>query len=276
MVAWWLALQIVVQAGPWVGLDAEALRQPLAELHAREPNYLNRLLHVSRQFLGAPYQFSPLGEAAPPDADPLFVTNTFDCLSLVEISLAMAAEPQIDRALQRLNGIRYFDGRVDFGQRKHLMESQWIPANSEWLHDITQDVAGDLAVSVHKTITPATWAKRKQALDLNIPKERLPNGTFTWKVVPLDKVNEVAAKIPTGTLLFIVRDDYHSTPYRISHVGIVIQKKAGTFLRHAKDQGVHMVLDMPLADVVKRHQQFVKWPATGVSLYLPKLASPPR
>ena len=274
--AWLVA--VALQAVPWEGRDSAELRQPLAQLHAAEPDYVKRLLTISKQFLGAPYKFSPLGEGVAPDLDPLFVTNEFDCLSLVEISMALASEPDVDRALQRLNGIRYFDGHATFGDRKHLMESQWIPDNTRagWLRDITKEVAGDVAEKVQKTVTPATWAKRKKSEDLAIPSERVPNGTFTWSVVPLDKLNEVAAKIPNGALLFIVRTDYVSIPYRISHVGIVVQKKSGTFLRHAKDQGAHMVLDMPLGDVIKRHQEFVKWPVTGASLYLPQLAAPPR
>lgn len=266
-------------AGPmWVGQNSAQLAEPLKELHQANPDFTRRLLAISQRFVGAPYQFSPLGEGEGVDPDPLFRTDVFDCLSLVEISMALAAEGDIERALQRLNLLRYFAGHVAFGERKHLMESQWIPDNvaAGWLTEITKKVGGELALPVQKTINSKLWAKRKQALDLELPKERVPEGVFAWHAIPLEHVNDVAASIPSGTLLFVVRQDYQSTPYRISHVGIVVQKKGGTFLRHAKDQGVHMVLDMPLADVVKRHQEFVKWPVTGVSLYAPRLAPPPR
>lgn len=256
-------------AGEWVGLSPEALRPKLAELHKAEPDFTKRLLQVSKNFEGAPYVFSPLGEGPghSPDPDPLFRTDVFDCLSLVETSLALAAEPDLTKAEQTLQKIRYSDGRVDFGWRKHFPESQWIPQNAPWLTDITQDVGGALAVRVQKLITPETYATRKQALDLVIPKERVPNGTFRWWVIPLDKVEEVMARIPSGTLLWVVREDFHSTPFRISHVGIVVQHKGGTYLRHAKEGGVHKVIEMPLMDVVRRHQEFTKWPAVGVSLY---------
>jgi hypothetical protein len=256
-------------AGEWVGLSPEALRPKLAELHKNEPDFTRRFLDISKNFEGAPYLFSPLGEGPghPPDADPLFRTDTFDCLSLVETSLALAADPDLDQALQTLQKIRYTDGHVDFAWRKHFPESQWLPQNHAWLTDITHDIGGELAVRVQKAISPESYATRKQALDLVLPKERVPNGVFRWWVIPLADVEKVMTKIPSGTLLWVVREDFRSTPFRISHVGIVVQHKSGTYLRHAKEGGVHKVVEMPLMDVVRRHQEFTRWPAIGVSLY---------
>ena len=260
-----------VSAGEWVGLSPEALQPKLAQLYKTEPDFTRRLLQISKNFEGAPYLFSPLGEGPghAPDPDPLFRTDTFDCLSLVETSLALASGPNLDRDLQTLQKIRYTDGVVDFGWRNHFPESQWIPKNAAWLTDITQEVGGALAVRVQKAISPESYAARKQALDLVIPKERVPNGVFRWWIIPLDHVEEVMAKIPSGTLLWIVREDFHTTPFRISHVGIVVQHKSGTYFRHAKEGGVHKVIEMPLMDVIHRHQEFTRWPAVGVSLYAP-------
>src|SRR5690606_745157 len=114
------------------------------------------------------------------------------------------------------------------------------------------------------------YQKRKKLAELELPPEKIPNGTFTWWAIPMDKMMQVARDIPSGTLLFVVRHDYQNIPYRISHVAIVLQKKTGTYLRHAKDQGAHAVIDMPLEALIKRNGEYTRWPVTGYSLYLPQ------
>jgi Protein of unknown function (DUF1460) len=263
-------------ADSWIGYTPEQLAPEIKSLFDNEPSYTKRLLAISQHFLGAPYLFSPLGEATGEDNDPLFTTKQFDCLSLVEISMALASTPEIEEAMSRLKQLRYTGDRVHFSERKHFMESQWIPDNTQggWLQDVTKQVGGGLTVRVHKQMSPAIYAKRKKLAELDLPVDHIPNGTFAWNAIPLDKVMQVADKIPTGTLLFVVRQDFATTPYRITHVGIVMQKKAGTYLRHAKDQGAHRVLDMPLEAVVKRHSEFSRWPVTGISLYFPQQPTP--
>ena len=274
-------LTLVLAAAPsWVGYTPEQIAPELAEIHKKEATFNGRLLAISSRFLGAPYKFSPLGEESGVDADPLFTTREFDCLSLVEISLALAATPNVTDALKLLKDIRYFNGEAITGpnyvERKHFMESQWIPENTRigWVKDVTKQVGGPLAIIVKKTMNPEIYKKRKKVQELDLPEHRIPNGVFQWPVIPLDKMEEVAAKIPNGSLIFVVREDYQTIPYRITHVGIIVQRKSGTYVRHAKDQGAHMVLDMPLAAVVKRHAEFVKWPVTGFSIYAPTSPKP--
>jgi hypothetical protein len=274
-----LALAVSAPHESWIGFSPEQLAPKIAEVHKKESTYIGRMLAISSHFLGAPYQFSPLGEAEGVDADPLFTTKQFDCLSLVEISMALASTPDMEQALRTLKDIRYFNGAIITGpnyvERKHFMESQWIPENTKlgWLRDVTRQVGGELTVTVQKKMNPEIYKKRKKSLELDLPEKRIPNGTFSWPVIPLDKMDEVAARIPNGSLVFVVRADYQTIPFRITHVGIVVQRKTGTYLRHAKDQGAHMVLDMPLSAVVKRHAEFTKWPVTGFSIYVPQPGS---
>ncbi len=262
-----------VAAQSWIGLAPEKLALQVAEVDATEPDFAKRVLKIARHFVDAPYIFSPLGEGPghSPDPDPLFRTDAIDCLSLAETSLALAAKPEMPAALQRLEQIRYTDGKVDFAWRKHFPESQWIPENERagFIKDITREVGGSFAVPVWKTVNAKIYAKRKKSIELDLPESRVPNGTFRWWMIPIDKMEEVMSRIPSGALVFIVRDDYNTIPYRISHVGIVAQNKNGTHLIHAKDDTVHRVVEMPFADVIHRHEQFVKWPAAGFSIYLP-------
>jgi len=238
----------------------------------QEPAFTKRFLQISQHFLGAPYLFSPLGEATGADNDPLFTTKQFDCLSLVEVSLALSSTASMDVALQRLKQLRYLGETVHYTERKHFMESQWVPENIRlgWITDITRQIGGASTIRVSKTMSPALYAKRKKLTELELPDALVPTGTFTWDAIPLDKIMDHAHKIPNGTILFVVRVDYQNVPYRITHTGIVFQRGNTTYLRHAKDSGAHMVVDMPLEAVVKRHGEFVKWPVTGFSLYLPQ------
>ena len=223
------ALVFIAATESWVGLSREALSPAAEATDQAEPDYGKRVAKIARHFIGAPYVFAPLGEGNknPPGNQPTFRTDAFDCLSLVETSLALAAEPDFPQVLETLAKIRYTDSRVDFAYRKHFPESQWIPENERagLIKDITREVGGDLAVPVEKTVTPVSYAKRKKALELDLPRDRIPNGTFRWWMIPIDKMEEVMAKIPTGALVFVVREDYFSIPFRISHVGIVAQHK---------------------------------------------------
>jgi len=209
----------------------------------------------------------------PPDQDALFQTKAFDCLSLVETTIALAATADLAADLRLLNHIRYQDGKVDFALRNHFVESQWIVNNQKdgWLEDITRSVGSEDAVLVSKQLSPELYRKRKQGGEIELPPERIPKGNFHFWMIPLDKIQAHAAQIPSGTLLFVVRADFVSIPTRISHVGIIVQKKSVTNFRHAKDEGAHAVVDMPLVDVVNRYQHFTRWPVVGFSLYLPTL-----
>jgi hypothetical protein len=266
-----LALQILAAVPSWVGYTPEQLTPEITAAQS-EPVFTKRFLSISEHFVGAPYLFSPLGEATGADNDPLFTTKQFDCLSLVEISLALSSTANMDEALTRLKQLRYMGETVHYTERKHFMESQWVPENIRlgWIEDITQKVGGASTIKVSKTLNPAIYKKRSKLKELDLPDDKIPSGTFTWDVIPLDKIMDVARKIPNGTILFVVRVDYQNIPYRISHTGIVFQRGKTTYLRHAKDSGAHMVVDMPLEAVVNRHAEFVKWPVTGFSLYLPQ------
>ncbi len=265
----------VAEPASWVGFGKAELGPEIKTLYEAEPNFSQRFLTISQHFIGAPYLFSPLGEATGQDNDPLFTTKQFDCLSLVEISMALASTGDIEQAMSRLVQIRYLGDTVHYTQRKHFMESQWIPHNLKlgWISDITKQVGGPHTVRVSKRMSPEIYQKRKKVTELVLPNELIPNGNFTWPVIPLDKMMEVAKNIPSGAILFVVRQDYQSIPYRISHVGIVLQKKGVTYLRHAKDQGAHKVVEMPLQAVVNRHGEFTRWPVTGFSVYMPQQAA---
>jgi hypothetical protein len=229
-----------------------------------------RLVTASQPFLGAPYGVSPLGEGegAAEDADPRIRYDVFDCTTFVETTFALAFAKDLDEARALLDAIRYRDGEVGFLKRRHFPQAEWIPELAElgFLRDITREVGADDVTDESKLINPAVWDRRKRPSHLELPEERIPNGNFTLPVWDLDAARAGQTRIPPGTLLNLVRVDFKSVPVRVSHQGLVIEKKGKRYLRHAADRMFHSVVDEPLDHFFLRMQKYKKWPVKGVNL----------
>ncbi len=248
-----------------------------AGLAARKPG-ADRAVWASGLLLGTPYVHSPLGEGSGPDPDPRFRLDAFDCVTLVETALALGSARSVAEARLLLDDIRY-DGPPDFRHRNHYVEAQWLPANARkgWIEDVTEQIGGELALRGQKRHTAATWraAERAGHVVRGLDPAQLPLGTFPLPLVPLDHVAAIAARIPEGTLLLVVREDRPWRPYRVTHLGIVVVGAGGMRLvRHASDvPAVMRVRDEPLVRFVARNARAQGWPVVGVSLWAIRDAS---
>jgi hypothetical protein len=149
------------------------------------------------------------------------------------------------------------------------MESQWLPNNVRkgFLRDVTRAHGGDDTVQVTKRITPAAW-KSSLGKALELPPDRRVVGEFALNLIPLEKVVDKAAKIPSGTILVVVREDAPHRVTRVTHLGFVVQKDDGrTYLRHAAMSVFQRVVDEELGHFIARNFKYDKWRVTGVSLY---------
>jgi hypothetical protein len=259
-----LALSLAAAPASWSSLDATA-RGRLIESLAREP-LGERIAKTSQRFLGTPYVLSPLGEGQGRDKDPLVRFDAVDCLTFVEETLALSLARGGDELLPLLTQIRYAAAPTYEG-RNHLMEAEWIPSNERkgFVRDVTARYGGKDARMSEKVISRAAW-KTPMAQALGLEKKEQPTGHFPLTVLPLDKLEAHAAGIPTGTIFVVVRDD---SPYRVTrmtHLGFVIQKKGGTFLRHASSAPANRVIDEPLAHFLARNERY-PWKVDGVSLF---------
>jgi hypothetical protein len=86
-------------------------------------------------------------------------------------------------------------------------------------------------------------------------------------MLPLERVMEHARKLPTGTILIILRDDLPLKATRVTHLGFVVQKGKRTWLRHAARNGYFRVVDEDLETFLARNARYSKWKVTGVSLF---------
>lgn len=237
--------------------DSELAR--LAALPLRE-----RLLGVSKGFVGTPYLASPLGEGSGKDPDPLFRFDAVDCLSFVEQSIALSLSPprQLEETLAR---IRYA-AEPSYAGRNHLMEAEWLPNNIRkgFLRDVTRRFGGDEVQLAVKALTEKTWTSRTSAA-LELPPERRVTGRFEVPIIPLDRVLERASKAPPGTVLVVVREERTLLPTRVSHLGFLVKKK-GPQLRHAS-RSFGRVLDEDLESFLLRNERYNRWKVVGAALY---------
>jgi len=154
------------------------------------------------------------------------------------------------------------------------MEAQWLPHNvaKGFLRDVTRRYAGADFQVVAKTLTAATWAS-KTSQSIGLAPGHRPTGSFELAIIPLDRVPEIAPRIPSGTILLVVREDRPHKPTRISHLGFLLHRGKKTYLRHAT-RGAAKVVDEELSSFLVRNSKYEKWKVDGVSLYevLPRQA----
>ncbi len=254
----------------WMDLPEMEREASIRQL-ASEP-LPGRLLKASEKFLGTPYATSPLGEGQGKDADPLIRFDAVDCLTFVEETMAISFANEPREVEPILIDLRYAR-EVAFDDRNHLMEAQWLPHNlaKGFVRDVTRGYGGDSTEVVHKTLTAATWASRSSRA-LGLSPNRQPVGTFDLPIIPIERVSAVAKRIPSGTILAVVREDRPYKATRISHVGFVLHRGQKTYLRHATLRA-GKVVDEEFSSFLLRNSKYEKWKVVGVSLYE---AVPPR
>lgn len=255
-------------------LDKDGRADWLARARAIVP-LPTRLKVISNPFLGTPYGPSPLGEGAGADPDPRLRYDLVDCLTFVETTMAMAVAPDDDALMPVLNDIRYGEG-LDFEDRNHFAEAQWIPNNLRkgWIRDITSEVAGRELESVTMSYPRDRWRKGGRLEGVAIDAEHLPTGTFSIPVVPFRYALKNADRIPSGSIMFVVRAPHPTVPTRVTHVGFVFDSPGGKVLRHASKEPYHRVVDEPLSHFLTRNSAYLKWPVDGFSIYEVVLANP--
>ena len=248
----------------WVGSPEAERDAKVAEV--RLGPLQDRVVALSEGFLGTPYVLSPLGEGTGKDPDPLVRYDAVDCVTMVEEVMAMSLAPDAASRLEWLNRIRY-SGAPAWETRNHIMEAQWLPKNIErgLLRDVTRAYGGTSTRTVTKSLTPKVWAE-KNGVELGLPVDVQPQGTFSLDVVPAEAALKALTKAPSGLVVVVVRADRPKAVTRVSHVGFLIQTPKGPVLRHASRSFKH-VTDEPLAHYLTRNLDFGKWTIEGLALF---------
>lgn len=261
----------VLAAAPWQALDAGALDSQVRSLQQLPAEA--RFLEATSGFLGTRYVLSPLGEGEGHDPDPLVRYDAVDCVTMVEQAMALSSARTAEEVLPALNHIRYA-AEPSYEGRLHVMEAQWLPMNLErgLIEDVTRQYGGAATRRVSKTITAATWAEKGGA-SLQLPAAAQARGTFFIDIIPSERAPAALAVAPAGLLVVVVRADRPRLVSRITHVGVLVQKPEGAFLRHAS-RSFKRVVDEPIEKYLQRNLEFGAWTVEGVSLFKVKQTQP--
>lgn len=175
--------------------------------------------YIGAEFLGMPYVKNPLGEGMAPDTDPLIRFDAFDCATFVETAIA-------DGNIDKLNKIRYKGGKVDFLNRNHFIETDWLENNSNIVTNISAQFAP--TVTRHVTIDKKKWFKTVHNVDTDFTQH-----TVDLEYIPYKNAQDIHVDRPV-IVLFIINNtkirNKIGTDLAVRHMGFLLPDGV---LRHA-------------------------------------------
>ena len=200
-------------------------------------------------YMGAKYIRDPLGEEKAPDTDPLIRTDAFDCTTFVETVVAGGD-------INNLNQIRYKDGKIDFLNRNHFIETDWLTNNDSRFENVSRLYGKTKTRKL--TIDKSAWFKRVH----NINTDFSPQST-TLEYIPYKNLTQLNNK-EVMVVLFISPNSNSKqtigTELAVVHMGLLLP--GGTTLRHASSAAGHVVD----ADFMKYSERRRQIGESGVAL----------
>jgi len=195
-----------------VEFDIRGAERALHRLR-RHQSFEARADSISRLFLGRAYLENPLGGG--PDQREMFRCSfdEFDCVTYVEIVLALACSKTTSRFSRTLRDLRYREGTVDWFRRNHFM-TDWLRTNAERgvLADIT---TGRESIAKTRTLSGVPGIGPEQT---------------TFRCFPKRSFAKVSSRIQTGDVIMFVSTKKHLDVF---HAGILIRRGKQILLRNA-------------------------------------------
>lgn len=182
----------------------------------------NNAEYIGQEYVGAKYQADALGEAVAPDTDPLIRTDAFDCVTFVETVLANGNR-------EKLNKIRYKNGNIDFLNRNHFIETDWLKNNSDLVENVSSEYAP--TKNRHVIIDKQNWLRVVHNLESDFAPQ-----FADLEYIPYEYVSGVHVSEPM-IVLFISgkseKSDKIGTDLAVGHMGFLLPDGV---LRHASSQ----------------------------------------
>ena len=233
----------------------------------------DRLVAASELFAGRVYVFDPLGEGAGTlDADPLYRFDVFDCQTFVETVLALQKANDFSDFLLRFAAMRYDSGKALYEYRSHLVEAQWMPRNiaSGVFTDFTAEIGAGSEKKALFEVKDKGLAKGYLPF-LERLRDLWPVGTYSVSYLPLDWAIANAEKIPTNTIIQVVRLPKAGVPHTITHQGIYLEKNGKRILRNASSSPrFQKVIDRDLTGYLEFNKTYFskagRWPVIGINI----------
>jgi hypothetical protein len=201
---------------------------------------------ASKLLLGRGYLLGPLGEgdSARGEPKPRFRLDSFDCVTYLETSLALARARDISDLLSRMDSIRYLDGRAEWRWRNHFFEGDWLPRNAcrVRLLRFPEDT------TVHRRLARKGFYAKK-GFDV-------PDTTVDLHLLWRDRAIARFSKPSDSTRLLGVAFVGKVDGYPVLHTGFLVERAgAPALLRHASQAG--SVREQPFADYLRGKPKFV-------------------
>jgi hypothetical protein len=194
-------------------LSKRRVTQLLAEAKSSRST-TSRIEVFSRHFLGRQYMPNPLiGSAEQPEVFTASLDG-LDCVTYVEMVLALSRSSSVDDFVKLLRNIRYENGRVAWDRRNHYMTG-WIRSNTR---------AGFV-----RRIAPARVPAVAKVRTLD-GLEGLPPVRVRFECVPKPSVPMLVRYMKTGDLIFFASTRKH---HDVFHCGIIVREGDRALLRHA-------------------------------------------
>jgi hypothetical protein len=195
------------------GLSNRRVKQLLSEGKSFRST-ASRIEVFSRRLLGRPYTPNPLiGSAEMPEVFTVSLDG-LDCVTYVELVLALSRSSTVDGFVKSLRQIRYENGRVAWDRRNHYMTG-WIRSNTRAGFVRRIAPAGVSAVAKVRTLDGLTG---------------LPPVRVRFECVPKPSVAKLIRYMKTGDLIFFASTRKH---HDVFHCGIIVREGERTLLRHA-------------------------------------------
>ncbi len=196
--------------------------------------------YFGHSFLGTKYLNSPLGEGMLPDTDPLIRFDAFDCTTFVETVLA-------NGDVKKLNKIRYKDGKVDFLNRNHFIETDWVHNNKNLVENVSKNYGNTVIKTIQ--IDKQNWFKTVHKIDADFETEMV-----MLEYIPYQNINRLDLRRPV-VVLFVADNqkirDKIGTDIGVVHMGFLLPDGK---LRHASSEK-NMVVDVDFYEYIKQRQQ---------------------
>jgi N-acetylmuramoyl-L-alanine amidase-like len=228
------------------GLDRRRVERLLSAVR-HDRSAAGRIDALSRRFLGHRYKSNPLIGSA--DTAEVFTASLdgFDCVTYIEIILALACASNVDDFTEWLRKIRYERGRIQWERRNHYM-TLWIRNNAREgiIRPISIPAVPMLSTERVLNVVPGLAAQRTRV-----------------KCIPKRAVPRLAAGLHSGDLMFFVSTRKNLDVF---HAGIIVRDGNGMRMRHAS-RSHGFVVEQDLSEFLKSNRM------AGVIVVRPQLVT---
>lgn len=186
-----------------------------------------------------------------------------NCQQYVETVLARAVSDSAAVVEKNTLSIQYRQLPADYFSRNHFSAADWIPNN------IKKNYIYYSPLNTHvisKYEDKRAWCVTQQ-VDPAVCHEKFVNTVAHLRYVPIKQLPAVASKIPSGSILFIVKPTRYTL---ISHMGFAIQENGQLYLRSSSSLA-GKVVDYPLLDYLRAEPRVL-----GVSVLIPENRNQPK